>query len=83
MMSPESMLLLGSGVVLVGRWSQGKKVTAKIAVGGVFAGVVIAVMADTAPGLAQSFALLFLVSIVLTYLGPVLTNINKSTGSQK
>ncbi len=79
-MAPQSMLLLGAGVVLVGRWSQGKTITPEIAVGGVFAALIISIMADVAPGLASAFALLFLVSVTITYLGPVLTNINKSTG---
>lgn len=76
-MKPQDLVLLASSIVLLGRWSQGKKVTPAIVVGGLFSALLISIMAGAAPKLAKGFALLFLVGASLTYIGPLLSNTSK------
>jgi hypothetical protein len=76
-MKPQNYVLLAATIVLLGRWSQGKKVTAGIVVGGLFSALLISIMSSAAPKLAKGFALLFLVGASLTYIGPLLTNTTK------
>lgn len=77
MKKPQNLVLIAATIVLLGRWSQGKKVTAGIVVGGLFSALLISLMADAAPKLAQGFALLFFAGAALTYIGPLLTNTTK------
>ena len=76
-MRSSTIVLLTSVLVLLGRWSQGKKVEAKIVVGGIFAALLISLLDSTQPKLARGFALLFLAGAALTYVGPILTNATK------
>jgi hypothetical protein len=76
-MKSATIVLLTSIIVLLGRWSQGKKVEAKIVVGGIFAALIISILDSTQPQLAKGFALLFLTGASLTYIGPILTNATK------
>lgn len=76
-MKASNIVLLTAIMVLLGRWSQGKKVEAKIVVGGIFAALLISLMDSSQPKLAKGFAYLFLTGASLTYLGPILTNAQK------
>lgn len=76
-MKSSTIVLLTAVMVLLGRWSQGKKVEAKIVVGGVFAALLISLLDASQPKLARGFALLFFAGAALTYVGPILTNATK------
>jgi hypothetical protein len=66
-MNSSTIVLLAAVIVLIGKWSQGKKVNATIIVGGIFAALMISMMDSAAPSLAKGFAYLFLVTAFLTY----------------
>lgn len=79
-MRSSSIVLVTAVIVLLGRWSQGKKVEATIVVGGLFAALMISMLDSAQPKLARGLAWLIFTSAALTYLGPILVNAQKSGG---
>lgn len=73
-MKASSIVLLTALLVLLGKWSKGEKVEAKIVVGGLFSALLISLLDSSQPKLARGFAFLFLAGAALTYLGPILGN---------
>jgi hypothetical protein len=63
-MSPTNAAVLTGVVVTVGRWSEGKPLSAKVVVGAAFLAIFLSVMPED---LGQGFAVLILLGAVLKY----------------
>jgi hypothetical protein len=73
-MRASSIVLLTALIVLLGKWSKGESVNAKIIVGGLFAALMISMLDSAQPKLAKGFAWLFFAGAALNYTGSILGN---------
>lgn len=73
-MKASSIVLVAALIVLLGRWSQGKKIEATIVVGGLFSALIISMIDGSQPKIAKGFAYIFLAVATLTYIGEILNN---------
>lgn len=76
-MSPQSIALLTVAIVAGGNIATGKKVTAKLIIGGLILAIGLAVMNEWNEKLATQFAYLILIGALLMHSVPVLTNLTK------
>jgi hypothetical protein len=60
-----------SGIVLLGRWAEGKQLDVKIIVGASVLTIGLAIMASANEKFAEQFALLLLVTAALRYVIPI------------
>jgi hypothetical protein len=58
-------------VVTVGRWSQGKGMEARVAIGAGILAVILSVIENGHPDLAGKFGTLILVSALMAYMVPI------------
>lgn len=66
-MNTTSKIVLTAGVVVIGRWTEDKKITIKIAIGAAFVALMLAVMDGADTKLASQMATLILVAASLRY----------------
>lgn len=72
-MDTSTSALLTSVLVVSGQWANGKGITTRVVLGGIFLAIVLSVMSNANEKLAKQFGLLILVGAVITYVPTILT----------
>jgi hypothetical protein len=77
-MSPTNSAVLTAGITIVGRWSQDKGPTFKLAIGAFVYAIILALIWDANEELASQMALLVLITAAFLYLPSIVKKLGYS-----
>jgi hypothetical protein len=81
-MNNSNSILLAGAIVIIGRWTQDKPMTARITVGIFVLALFITILADSQPKLGRQFSLLILIVAVFGYAPSILNAIGYKVQKQ-